>query len=117
MRVYIAGPMTGIPDYNRPAFHAAAERITAAGYHAVNPAEAEVYATDPVYVDYLRDALRWMLSCDGIALLPRWEMSRGARLEVQVGATLGMVVQTVSDWEFSPPETMKLVARELREAS
>lgn len=30
-RTYIAGPMSNCPDYNYPAFHAAAARLRAAG--------------------------------------------------------------------------------------
>lgn len=38
-RVYIAGPMTGLPDFNFPAFHAAAAAWRAAGWEVFNPAE------------------------------------------------------------------------------
>lgn len=38
-RVYLAGPMTGIADYNFPAFNAAAARLRAEGFDVVNPAD------------------------------------------------------------------------------
>ena len=37
MRIYISGPMTGIPDGNRPAFDAVEERLTAQGFFVINP--------------------------------------------------------------------------------
>ena len=37
--IYIAGPMTGIVDYNFQAFHAAAKDLRAKGYTVFNPAE------------------------------------------------------------------------------
>lgn len=37
MRVYISGPMTNIPDLNRPAFDAAEKRLTAQGHFVINP--------------------------------------------------------------------------------
>ena len=38
-RVYIAGPMTGLPDFNYPAFNAAAAKLRALGLEVLNPAE------------------------------------------------------------------------------
>ena len=38
MRIYIAGPMTGLPDSNYPAFHAAEARLQALGHEPHNPA-------------------------------------------------------------------------------
>ena len=37
MRIYISGPMTNHPDFNRPAFDAAEKRLTAQGYFVINP--------------------------------------------------------------------------------
>ena len=31
-RIYIAGPMSGLPEFNHPAFHAAAAQLRGAGY-------------------------------------------------------------------------------------
>ena len=39
MRIYVAGPMTGHPQLNFPAFHTEAARLRALGYEVVNPAE------------------------------------------------------------------------------
>ena len=39
MRVYISGPMTGLPDCNRAAFDAAAKRLAEQGFFAVSPAD------------------------------------------------------------------------------
>lgn len=38
MIVYIAGPMSGIDNYNRPAFFAAARQLGQAGHVPINPA-------------------------------------------------------------------------------
>ncbi|MCY1527250.1 hypothetical protein D9M68_623110 [compost metagenome] len=38
-RIYLAGPMTGLPEFNYPAFHAEAARLRALGYQVENPAE------------------------------------------------------------------------------
>lgn len=36
-RIYLSGPMTNIPDLNRPAFAAAEKRLTAGGNFVINP--------------------------------------------------------------------------------
>lgn len=38
MIVYVAGPMSGYEQFNRPAFHSAAKRLTDKGYVVLNPA-------------------------------------------------------------------------------
>lgn len=88
-RIYIAGPMTGLPDFNYPAFHAEAARLRALGYHVENPAENP---KQPSWGKYMRQSLRQMLTCDTIALLPGWTGSRGATLERYVGQIVGLQV-------------------------
>ena len=90
-RTYLAGPMSGLPDDNFPAFHAAAGALRAIGQVVENPAENPAPA-DPTWENYLRAALTQMLRCDSILLLPGWEESRGAKLEKYVAEALGMTV-------------------------
>jgi hypothetical protein len=90
-RVYLSGPMTGIPAFNFPAFHRAAASLHASGYEVVNPAEMdEADATPMTWEQYLRRDIRVLLDCEAIALLPGWENSRGAKLEAHVALALGM---------------------------
>ena len=37
-RIYVAGPMSGLPAFNFPAFHEAAADLRACGFDVVNPA-------------------------------------------------------------------------------
>lgn len=101
MKIYIAGPMTGYPDFNYPAFHYAATVLRAKGFDVINPAElhgSEDSGGDHTWEWYLRAALKALLDCDEIVLLPGWEASRGAVLEEHVANALGM---PVSQWEGS----------------
>ncbi|MET0887683.1 MAG: DUF4406 domain-containing protein [Mycetocola sp.] len=99
--VYVAGPMTGLPDYNYPAFNEAAAQLTAAGYSTLNPVDSEKHNPSGVKQTwdwYMRHALRMVTNADGIALLPGWAQSEGASLEVQVARRLGLDVRPLKDW-------------------
>lgn len=89
MRVYLSGPMSGIPYSNFPAFHEWAARLRADGYEVVSPAEIQEAGTWELC---LRADLRELCGCDAIALMPGWENSKGANLELHVAHRLGMRV-------------------------
>lgn len=95
--LYIAGPMTGYADFNRPAFFLAEEGLRSAGFEVLNPARHEQDA-GRAWADYMRVDLADVLRADGVAVLPGWELSRGARLEVHVAHELSIPVLTVPVW-------------------
>jgi len=86
--VYLAGPMTGIPDLNFPAFHNYAHRIRAAGHTVINPAETDHGDTDKPWDYYLRKDIPHILTCDAVAVMPGWRNSRGAQLETTIADAL-----------------------------
>lgn len=88
-RIYISGAMTGIPDFNYPAFNAAAAELRAQGYHVENPAENPERST---WAEYMKDAVAQLSSCDMIKMLPGWENSRGACIEHRLAQDLGIEV-------------------------
>ena len=92
MKIYVAGPMTGIPEFNFPAFNAAAARLRAAGHEVINPAENEGGDTSKTWAYYMRQDLHHVLSVEAIAVLPGWQRSRGATLEVAVARALGLPI-------------------------
>ena len=91
-QIYIAGPMTGYPDCNVAAFHAAAERLARAGWKVFNPAENFGGRKDLPREAYLRLDVAVLAQCDAIAMLPGWEESRGAKLEYLVAHEMGCTV-------------------------
>lgn len=97
MKIYIAGPMTGLPEFNYPAFREAAEQLRVRGHDVEDPS-TNSNPTPGDYHGWLRAGLAQLIGCDAIALLPGWEASGGARLEVNVGATLGLRVQPLDGW-------------------
>lgn len=97
MRVYIAGPMTGHPEFNLPAFTDAAQKLAVKGHDPVNPGR---HGVEPTYTwgDYMRRGLTELLTCDGVALLPGWNKSRGAQIEWKLAADLGMPLASIAAW-------------------
>ncbi|SFF15181.1 DUF4406 domain-containing protein [Paracidovorax wautersii] len=88
-RIYVAGPMTDLPELNFPAFHAAAADLRARGLAVVNPAEHGI-VEGAEWADYLHYDLGRLSTCSSIYLLPGWSRSRGAALEAMCAQTLGM---------------------------
>jgi len=91
MKLYIAGPMSNLPELNFPAFHAEAARLRALGFEIVNPAEIH-FDTKPDWLTAMRADIRELVTCDGIALLPGWEQSKGANVEHTLARGLGLRV-------------------------
>lgn len=90
-RVYIAGPMTGIPELNFPAFHAAAAELRAKHYDVINPAELVPYL-NPVWTDAMRVDIRELMTCTHIFMLDGWRQSRGASLEYFLANALNLTI-------------------------
>ena len=76
-RIYIAGPMSGLPDFNYPAFNAKAAELRALGFHVENPAENPAPHCSS-WLGYMRLAVAQLATCDAVYLLPGWRHSRGA---------------------------------------
>lgn len=110
MRVYVAGPMRGIPEFNFPAFHEAAHALRERGHEVFNPAERdnERHGTDiaagnstgdesiaakqhgfDLRIALAEDADWICRHADAIALLPGWENSKGAKAELALSLALG----------------------------
>lgn len=134
-KFYLAGPMTGIPQFNFPAFRAAAEHLRENGIEVISPAELdgpEITKVALQSVDGTLDAdakiagQTWgdLLARDvkivadevaGIILLPDWEKSRGARLECFVGMLTDKTFDLYlgrSEGPFGPHEPLRNVGRD-----
>jgi hypothetical protein len=98
---YLAGPMAGIPEHNYPLFRRVSayyrqtynrEIIDPTDWVGGSPPE------DKSYNECLKGSLRELLRADSIFLLPGWERSRGATLELLVAVLLGYRVYLVIVW-------------------
>ena len=88
--VYLAGPMTGYPDFNYVAFRLRAKQWRADGWDVLNPAENFGGDQTREYREYMRADLAMLLQADAIAFLPGWRQSKGAMFEHSVAVVLGI---------------------------
>lgn len=111
MRVYLAGPMRGIPQFNFPAFFEAEDFLTSQGFEVFNPARVDIENHGPQVFNSdtgnpddiahtgfdLRETMKVDLSwiCDhaeAIAMMPGWENSKGATAEKALAECLGLEI-------------------------
>ncbi|NHJ44729.1 DUF4406 domain-containing protein [Salmonella enterica] len=78
MKIYIAGPMTGYENYNRPMFNAVAQQMLSGGHVALNPATLPDGLSQHEYMDICLAMLR---CADAIHMLHGWQESDGAVAE------------------------------------
>ena len=87
MKIYIAGKITGDPDYKEK-FAEVAEELRQRGDSVMNPAclsEDKEFCWD----DYMAISSAMQKTCDATVLLPDWQESRGARIEAHRAVELG----------------------------
>ena len=91
MKIYISGPMSGLPDLNRDAFFALEGRLLKQfpGCTIVNPARVFIKGAD--WLTFMRADLKLLLDCDTIAMLPDWQKSKGAMIEHNLALDLDYV--------------------------
>lgn len=86
--IYLAGPMSGMPEFNWPVFKRAAKELREAGEEVRCPTESGA-THETSYHECLKADLGLLLECNAIALLPGWRVSKGATLEAFLAFVLG----------------------------
>ncbi|NBU34871.1 DUF4406 domain-containing protein [bacterium] len=102
-RCYIAGPMTGIAEFNFPMFDLVAQCLREEGWKVISPAEMDrkdgfdergMSGTEPLTDQqrqrFARNDIGALLQVDAIIMLPGWERSTGATNESKIAAWLGL---------------------------
>jgi hypothetical protein len=86
-RVYISGPVTGMPDLNFPAFNNAERILQKAGYATLNPA---TYPEGLEYQHYMDISMAFVRSSEKLLMLDGWENSAGASAEHAYAKAIGL---------------------------
>lgn len=104
MRLYVIGPVTGMPGKNRAAFEDARDKLAAMGHRADTP---HVLVPDgATWEQAMRISLNRLTQprrggaplYDGVARLPGWRESKGAALEDEVARACGIRTMDLADW-------------------
>jgi hypothetical protein len=95
MKLYLSGPMTGKPDFNRPEFGRWAQKLRAKGYQVENPGELPPGLE---WEEYMKIAKEALAGCDAVALLPGYLDSKGAQQELRWAIDARMPFATVKHW-------------------
>lgn len=114
MKIYIAGPITGMPNHNEQEFKSVENELRALGHEPVNPftiadklntSYGEIQKSFDVLYKCGKDApgselakktiemdMDELSTCDVIYLLPGWRKSRGSLEELRQAKKLGLDV-------------------------
>jgi len=90
MKLYLSGKITGDANYKEK-FAKAELALRDAGFDVFNPAAA-LLNDEADWLDYLRRDVKALMDCDAVALLPDWQLSKGATIEAGLAAMLKMQV-------------------------
>lgn len=117
MKLYLSGPMSGIPQYNFPAFTQAALVLRALGHEVLSPHELDTpeqvhaalastdgHTEDADWAAYLaRDIVEISkFDPEAIVVLPGWEDSRGCKIETLIAHLLLCDVYSYEDMLLDP---------------
>lgn len=88
--IYIAGPMSGIKDHNRPLFNMVSAELTEQGHGVLNPA---TLPDDLSQGQYMQICLPMVEVAHELVMLPGWEQSEGAYIEFLLAKKSGKTIR------------------------
>ena len=91
-KVYISGAIAHYDLKERMAtFSHAAEYLRKRGYEPVNPFDNGL-SEESHWREHMRADISMLMNCDYIYMLQGWELSKGAKLELDVASSCGIKV-------------------------
>jgi len=92
--IYIAGVITGDPDY-KAKFNFAEATLKAAGFNVLNPA---ILPDGFSYGAYIRISTAMLNECEGVCFLKGWLQSPGANHEKRLAEHYGLKIFYFEEW-------------------
>lgn len=95
---YLAGPMSGYPSYNYPAFEKAAAELRESGVKILSPHEVpwprghEKMEPSGLWAVMMEETAKLIVDCEAIILLRGWPSSQGAKIELRLFLDKGQPV-------------------------
>lgn len=96
-RLYLCGPITGLPNWNRDAFNDAESALRSAGFDVFNPTKNGL-PSDAPWEQHMRADIIQMMQCDALAVLHGAHYSHGASIEIALARKLK--IQPIRALEF-----------------
>ena len=99
-RIYISGAIAHHDiEERRKAFDLAERYLSMKGYDPVNPFKNGL-PEDAHWMEHMRADIAKLLQCDGIYMLVGWELSKGAKLELDVASScrIEVMFQNQKEW-------------------
>lgn len=116
---YISGPISGLSNGNFDAFTRAQRKLEHDGYIVVNPHEIgkaiyDKWATiarpesnvdgqkydNEMWAEFVKNDIRYLVTCDCVMLLDNWEQSRGCRVEIFIAQKLMIPIYYMRNYEL-----------------
>jgi nucleoside 2-deoxyribosyltransferase len=97
-KIYISGPVTGLPGENREAFEAAAAILEGHGFNPYIPHNH--VKPGSTWEEAMRDCIRVMMDADAVFTLDGCDDSSGAAIEIELAGKIGIpVFESLSDMQ------------------
>lgn len=103
---YLSGPISGLVNGNYDNFLKAQKKLEKEGYVVLNPHEIgkDIYnkwskldftskeKEQERWKEFMKEDIKYLLTCDCVFLLDNWETSPGATLELLIAQKLGIPI-------------------------
>lgn len=110
---YISGPISGLENGNFQAFKNAEKKLTEEGYIVINPHEVgkDIYKKwskildrskeqeEEMWIEFMKEDIKFLLTCQCLFLLDNWETSRGSTLELLLAQKLNIPIYYMKNYE------------------